>query len=95
MQGKQRRLPAEFKTRWLWRRFRAARRSIQVATRFEVHPTQVRAWKRPLEQAATDPFGARRHRREQDDQEPVGHLHRQIGQFKVELDWLKKIRSPD
>jgi hypothetical protein len=47
-------------------------------------------WKKQLLEAAKDFFSDRRKHREKQDEELVAELYRQIGQLKVELDWLKK-----
>ena len=62
----------------------------ELAGQFEVHPTQVVQWKQRLLAGASDLFcccGGRDGAREAGLR---GQLYQQIGQMKVELDWLKK-----
>jgi len=47
-------------------------------------------WKKQALEAIPDSFSARRARAAQDDEELKAQLYQQIGQLKVELDWLKK-----
>ena len=54
------------------------------------HPTQVGGWKKQALNGLPDVFGnGREHIRQQSDAEK-DELYKQIGQLKVELDFLKK-----
>lgn len=58
--------------------------------KFDVHPTQVGGWKKQALAGLPDVFGnGREQMREQADAEK-DELYKQIGQMKVELDFLKK-----
>ena len=59
----------------------------QIAQVFGVHPTQVGSWKKQALAGLPDVFG--NGRRQQADTEK-DELYKQIGQLKVELDFLKK-----
>ncbi len=61
-----------------------------MASSFSVHPNQVMTWKKQALKAIPDSFSARRARDAQADEELKAQLYQQIGQLKVELDWLKK-----
>ena len=60
----------------------------QLASRFEVHPNLVSAWKKAPVEGAAEVFGEGQKRRESDDA-LVAHLYEQIGQLKVERDFLE------
>jgi transposase len=61
-----------------------------AAQMFGVHPTQVGGWKKQALAGLPDIFGnGRQQIREQADAEK-DELYKQIGQLKVELDFLKK-----
>ncbi|MCA1617534.1 MAG: IS3 family transposase [Acidobacteria bacterium] len=62
----------------------------EIASIYSVHPNQVMAWKKQVLETVPDIFSARRVRAAQDDEELKAQLYQQIGQLKVELDWLKK-----
>ena len=55
-----------------------------------VHPTQIAHWKHRLQKELPDIFSVRRDKRERDQEAFQAQLYQQIGQRKVELDWLKK-----
>ena len=64
--------------------------TAQIAQMFGVHPTQVGGWKRQALAGLPDIFSnGRENLRQQTDAEK-DELYKQIGQLKVELDFLKK-----
>lgn len=66
-------------------------RTIQeIASHYEVHPNQVTHWKKQLLDQAPDIFSPGRGQIEQADDQVKAELYQQIGQLKVELDWIKK-----
>jgi transposase-like protein len=62
----------------------------QLASEFGVHSNQIQQWKKRVLTEAPGLFSSRRRKAERDTEELQAELYRQIGQLKVELDWLKK-----
>ena len=62
----------------------------EIASQYGVHPNQVMTWKKQTLESIPDLFSARRARDARSDEELKAQLYQQIGQLKVELDWLKK-----
>jgi putative transposase len=55
-----------------------------------VHPTHIAHGKPRLQQEMPERFSARRATREHDQEACEAQLYQQIGQLKVEWDWMKK-----
>ena len=62
----------------------------ELSSEYGVHPNQIRNWRKQLLEMLPDLFTDRRKKRDKDQEELISELYRQIGQLKVELDWLKK-----
>lgn len=81
---------AEFKTKVAVEAIKGLKTVNEIASDLGVHPTQIAQWKKQALEALPDLFSSRRTQTQKGQEELTGQLYQQIGQLKVELDWLKK-----
>ena len=87
-QSRKKHSPA-FKAKVALEALRGEETTAEIAHRFEVHPSQVRTWKRALVEGAAGLFGGDLDREKEADQTLIAQLYQHIGQLKVERDFLK------
>jgi transposase-like protein len=91
MKKTRRKFSAAFKTKVVLEVLKERHSISELAQQFEVHPNQLSAWKKEFlenaEKALSDESGNERFKQAEKDKE---ELFKQIGQLKVENDWLKK-----
>jgi transposase len=81
---------AEFKAKVALAAIKGQQTVNEIAATYGVHPNQVLQWKKQALEVLPEVFSSRRMRAAQDDEALQARLYQQIGQLKVELDWLKK-----
>ena len=62
----------------------------ELATKFEIHPTQIAVWKREAIEKLAQVFEEKGSVREQNRDAELTKLHAKIGQLVVERDFLSK-----
>ena len=64
--------------------------TAEITSTYGIHATQVNTWKKQALESIPEAFSGKRKKQENDQQELIGELYKQIGQLKVENDFLKK-----
>jgi transposase-like protein len=85
-----RRHSSEFKARVALEAIKGQKTLNELATEFGVHPVQIAHWKRQLVVASPATFEGGGSRKERAQEALIEQLYQQIGQLKVEVDWLRK-----
>ena len=66
----------------------------QLAARYEVHSGQIQAWNKALVEGASGVFGKGKKPKARNDDALVARLYQEIGQLKVERDFLAEGSGP-
>ena len=80
----------EFKAKVALEAIRGVKTVNQIGQEFGVHPTQVSAWKKLLQEEAFSLFDTKRGPKPVDPSASSERLYSEIGRLKMDLDWLKK-----
>ena len=86
--------PPSLKAKVAVEAIKAHKTTTQIAQIFGVHRTQVGGWKKQALAGLPDIFGNGREQMRQQAEADKDELYKQIGQLKVELDFLKKKSWP-
>ncbi len=93
MQAKRKRYSAKFKSQVALEALKERKTLSELSSEYGIHSNQISLWKKQLLIEAEHVFSNKRHRQEKEQEHLETELYRQIGQLKVELDWLKKKES--
>ena len=80
----------KFKSKVALESVREEKTLSELSSQYEVHPNQISNWKRHLIKHAEELFEDKRRNGEKEKDKLIEELYKQVGQQKVELDWLKK-----
>jgi putative transposase len=88
--SKRRRFSAKFKSKVALEALKGQRTLSELSQEYGVHSNQIVQWKKKLQDELPDIFSRKRDKDSKSREELENELYRQIGQLKVEIDWLKK-----
>jgi transposase-like protein len=90
LSGMRKKYDGSFKARVALEAIRGERTVSEIAAVYGVHPNQISKWKRQALDELPKIFSGRYEKTEALGKDLTDQLYQQIGQLKVELDWLKK-----
>jgi len=62
----------------------------EISSKFEVHRALLTRWKKEALEGLPELFSKKTRKSDNNDKQLIDNLYKQIGQLKVENDWLKK-----
>ena len=80
----------EFKAKVAIQAIKEEMTMAQLASRYGIHRVQIQTWKKDLMTALPGIFSGQREKTKEDHTKIIDELYRQIGQLRVENEWLKK-----
>ena len=92
-EGRRKHSPA-FKAKVALEALKGQEAVAQLAARYEVHPGQIQAWKKTLAEGASGVFGNGKEQKSRNDDALIARLYQEIGQLKVERDFLVERSGP-
>ena len=90
MTKQRRQFSAKFKFQVALEALKELKTINEIASHYEVHPTQVKQWKKQLQEDGADIFNEQAAKVQQAQAGMEANLYEQIGRLKIEVDWLKK-----
>jgi transposase len=81
----------QFKANIAMEAIKGQRTINEIASPYGLHPNLVNLWRRQTIDHIPEAFSARRDCAAEREEELRSRLYQELGQFKVELDWLKNI----
>jgi transposase-like protein len=90
MKKSRRKFTAKFKATVAIEALKEQQTLLELSKRFEIHPNQITTWKREFIDNAQAAFGVDKQPTEASSEVPVERLYQEIGQLKVENEFLKK-----
>ena len=90
MTQKRRSHSSQFKFKVALEAVKGLKTANEIASNRNIHPSQVRTWKKQLLVEGPAVFSRNTARQLQEQAERETELYEQIGRLKMELEWLKK-----
>lgn len=86
---KRNKYPAKFKAKVALEAIKGLRTIGELATEYNVHPSQIHNWKKRALEGLPDVF-EQSGKQKNEEEDLSSKLYEEIGRLKVDLDWLKK-----
>ena len=90
MPGHRKNYSSDLKAKVAVEAIRGQKTANEIAAEYGIHPTQIAQWKKQALDGLPDLFSTRRSDQAQSEEALINTLYQQIGQLKVQVDWLEK-----
>jgi transposase-like protein len=90
MTDQRKRYDSTFKAKVVLESFKNEKTIAELASDYGVHPNQITQWRKQALEDLPTLFSSHQARKEKAHEEEKEELLKQIGQLKVEVEWLKK-----
>ncbi len=90
MAGQRKRYSAALKAKVAIEAIKGQKTTNEIAAEYGVHPTQITQWKKQALDGLPDLFSTRESRQAKSEEALIANLYQEIGQLKVQVDWLEK-----
>ena len=81
---------SEFKAKVALEAIKEEKTIAELSSKYEVHRTQITNWRKRALAGVQESFKGKQEKINKENEELVDELYRQIGQLKVENEWIKK-----
>ncbi len=90
MAGQRKRYSATLKAKVALEAIKGQKTANEIAAEYGVHPSQIAQWKKQVLDGLPDLFSTRESRQAKGEEALIANLYQEIGQLKVQVDWLEK-----
>jgi len=90
MNGKRTKHDPRLKAKVALEAIRGEKTMAEISSMYKVHSTQIARWKKQALEGLQVTFSGNHEKQAQEAEQIQDELYKQIGQLKVELEWLKK-----
>lgn len=90
MSTKRRQFTEKFKAKVALEAIREVKSLAELATEYQVHPTQIALWKKLILSEAPQLFSGNKTNSSKNEEELTSPLYEEIGRLKMDIKWLKK-----
>jgi transposase-like protein len=94
MSVQRKRYSADKKARIALEAIKGQKTANEIAAEYGVHPTQIAQWKKQALDGLPELFSSGKSKQEHNEETLIASLYQQIGQLKVQVDWLEKKSKP-
>ncbi len=94
MSVQRKRYSADLKAKVALEAIRGQKTANEIAAEYGGHPTQIAQWEKQALDGLPDPFSTKASDQRKNEEELIANLYQQIGQLKVQVDWLGKKSKP-